>query len=72
MMCAVVNLYSHLLHSFAGLESLDEAVHDCFLPATGIIIIFTLTFKNRASHIEDRRTATLQMLHYIYILFQQI
>jgi hypothetical protein len=25
-----------------------------------------LTFKNHASHIEDGRTATLQMLHYIY------
>ena len=25
-----------------------------------------LTFKNRASYIEDWRTATLQMLHFIY------
>jgi hypothetical protein len=37
----------------------------------------SLTFKIRASHIEDRHTATLQMLHYIYIyiyffFFQQI
>ena len=29
--------------------------------------IIYLTFKNRASYIQDRRTATLQMLHYIYI-----
>ena len=25
-----------------------------------------LTFKNRASYIKDGRTATLQMLHFIY------
>jgi len=30
-----------------------------------------LTFKKRASHIQDGRTATLQMLHFIYF-FQQI
>jgi hypothetical protein len=34
MMYAVVNLYSYLLHPFAGLDSLDEAVHDCFFPVT--------------------------------------
>jgi len=28
-----------------------------------------LTFKNRASYIEDGRTATLQMLHFIYFSF---
>jgi len=28
-----------------------------------------LTFKNRASYIQDERTATLQMLHFIYIFF---
>jgi hypothetical protein len=28
-----------------------------------------LTFKNLVSHIEDGRTATLQMMHYIYIFF---
>jgi hypothetical protein len=32
----------------------------------------SLTFKNRASYIQDGRTATLQMLHFIYIFFQQI
>jgi hypothetical protein len=26
----------------------------------------TLTFKNRASYIQDGRTATLQMFHFIY------
>jgi hypothetical protein len=35
-----------------------------------------LNFKNRASYIYDGRTATLQMLHfiylYIYIVFQQL
>ena len=31
----------------------------------------TLTFKNRASYIQDGRTATLQMLHFIYF-FQQL
>jgi hypothetical protein len=30
-----------------------------------------LIFKNRASYIKDGRTATLQMLHFIYI-FEQI
>jgi len=29
-----------------------------------------LTFKNRASYIEDERSATIQMLHFIF--FQQI
>jgi len=28
-----------------------------------------LTFKNRASYIQDGRTASLQMLHFIYIFF---
>jgi hypothetical protein len=31
----------------------------------------SLTFKNRASYIQDGRTATLQMLNFIYY-FQQI
>ena len=31
-----------------------------------------LTFKNRASYIQDGRTATLQMLHFIYILLTNI
>ena len=31
--------------------------------------MFALTFKNRASYIQDGRTATLQMLHFIYIFF---
>jgi hypothetical protein len=31
----------------------------------------SLTFKNRASYIQDGRTATLQMLLFMYI-FQQI
>jgi hypothetical protein len=30
----------------------------------------TLTFKNRASYIEDGHTATLQMLHFIYFFEQ--
>jgi hypothetical protein len=30
-----------------------------------------LTFKNRASYIQDGRTTTLQMLHFIFF-FQQI
>jgi hypothetical protein len=30
-----------------------------------------LTFKNRASYIQDGRTATLQMLHFI-LFFQQL
>jgi len=30
-----------------------------------------LTFKNRASYIQDAHTATLQMLHFMYF-FQQI
>ena len=31
-----------------------------------------LTFKNLASYIQDGRTATLQMLHFIFFFFQQI
>jgi hypothetical protein len=31
-----------------------------------------LTFKNRASYIYDGRTATLQMLHFIYIFSTNI
>jgi hypothetical protein len=34
--------------------------------------IITLTFKNRASYIYDRRTATLQMLHFRYIFSTNI
>jgi hypothetical protein len=34
-------------------------------------ILALLTFKNRASYIQDKHTATLQMLHFIYF-FQQI
>jgi hypothetical protein len=30
---------------------------------------FCLTLKNRASYIEDRRTATLQMLRFVYFFF---
>ena len=29
------------------------------------------TFKKRGSHIKDGRTATLQMLHFIYIFFNK-
>jgi hypothetical protein len=36
-----------------------------------IIVKFILTFRNLASYIKDGRTATLQMLHFIYF-FQQI
>jgi hypothetical protein len=31
-----------------------------------------LTFKNRASYIQDGRNATLQMLHFIYIFLTNI
>ena len=34
--------------------------------------VYGLTFENRASYIYDGRTATLQMLHFIYIFFQQL
>ena len=34
--------------------------------------ILCLTFKNRASYIQDGRTATLQMLHFISFFFQQL
>jgi len=34
--------------------------------------INALTFKNRASYIKDGRTATLQMLHFIYIFSTNI
>jgi hypothetical protein len=32
------------------------------------VLLLTLTFKNRASYLEDGRTATLQILHFIYFL----
>jgi hypothetical protein len=34
--------------------------------------LFSLTFKNRASYIQDGRTATLKMLHFIYIFLTNI
>ena len=34
-------------------------------------LVGLLTFKNRAAYMQDRRTATLQMLHFIFF-FQQI
>jgi hypothetical protein len=30
-----------------------------------------LTFKNRASHIEDGRTSSLQMFYFMYIFFDK-
>jgi hypothetical protein len=44
------------------------SVKPLFYPTTiGCHFLSTiLTFKNRASYIQDRRTATLQMLHFIY------
>jgi hypothetical protein len=33
---------------------------------------WNLTFKNRASYIWEGRTATLKMLHYIYIYIKQL
>jgi len=30
-----------------------------------------LTFRNRTSYIQDGRTATLQMLHFIYFFFNK-
>jgi hypothetical protein len=44
-------------------ENLRERGH---LEDPGVDGRIALTFKNRASHIEDGRTATLQMLQYIY------
>jgi hypothetical protein len=35
------------------------------------VALSALTFKNRASYTQDGRTATLQLLHFIYF-FQQI
>ena len=35
-------------------------------------IVHTLTFKNRASYIEDGSTATIQMLHFIYFFSTNI
>jgi hypothetical protein len=37
-------------------------------PFTSLFILH-LTFKNRASYIKDGRTATIQMLHFVYIYF---
>jgi len=41
------------------------------IPVSLHVFAFLLIFKNRASYIQDGRTATLQMLHFIYF-FQQI
>jgi len=40
--------------------------------SSGGQFINLLTFKNRASYIEDGRTATLQMLHFIYFFSTNI
>jgi hypothetical protein len=40
-------------------------------PISRVTIYIFTTFKNRSSYIQDGRTATLQMLHFIYF-FQQI
>jgi hypothetical protein len=37
-----------------------------------VLTCFGLTFKNLASYIYDRHTATLQMLHFIYIFSANI
>jgi len=42
-----------------------------FKGLTHILHVSRTRIKNLASYIQDRRTATLQMLHFIYI-FQQI
>jgi hypothetical protein len=36
------------------------------------LVCITLTFKNRASYIKDGRTATLKMLHFIYLFSTNI
>ena len=43
-----------------------------FLMYAVIAVFNSLTFKNRASYIQDGRTATLQMLHFIYIFSTNI
>ena len=45
--------------------------HVCTMECVLWILKSTLTFKNHASYIEDGRTATLQMLHFIYIFFNK-
>ena len=42
----------------------------CLFTCTISTNTFQLTFMNRASCIQDGRTATLQMLHFIYFLKQ--
>ena len=37
-----------------------------------VVHLTLLAFKNRASYIQDGRTATLQMLHFIYIFSTNI
>jgi hypothetical protein len=57
------------MHIKIWLEKLEErnSFED---PGAGERII--LTFRNHPSHIQDGRTATLQMLHYIYFFSTNI
>jgi len=44
--------------------------HQCMIAPQHVGAI--LTFKNRAPYIQDGRTATLQMLHFIYLFSTNI
>jgi len=46
--------------------------HVLYVPSILSSLQTRLTFKNRASYIYDGRTATLQMLHFIYIFSTNI
>jgi hypothetical protein len=45
-------------------EMKSHRQHDNF-----IYLLFSLTFKNCVSYIQDGRTATLQMLHFMFFFF---
>jgi len=55
-------------HQLLVCQCLNNGMHSVTTPAW---LNIALTFKTRASYIWDGRTATLQMLHFIYF-FQQL
>jgi hypothetical protein len=57
--------------SHAVLPVPSGKVNDKVVPVKSVELL-RLTFKNRASYIQDGRTATLQMLHFIYIFLTSI
>jgi hypothetical protein len=54
----------YILTSLVVTSTSDTVITSSTVARATVVL---LTFKNRASYIQDGRTATLQMLHFIYI-----